>query len=531
MKKSTFRLLVAILSIAICVSVSLSGCAVQHDNSIVISLGSEPNSLDPAISLTTDARSYITCMFEGLLNLDESGNLIDGAADEWSANSTNTEYKFHIREDAHWSNGEKLVAEDFLYAWLRVLAPETASGWASFLYYIKNAAAYNAGECTAEEVGVIAEDNYLTVKMESPCAFFASMTAIQPYFPVYAKSIEENGAAWSNHANSLISNGAFKLKQWNHDNNIVIESNKYYWDRDKIKTNEIRFDLLENASVAINAYEAGQLFYLENILTVNEMAQIDDVEVDDYTVTKFLSLNFRREKFFDKRVREAITIALDREQLSVLIGDGATPLCSFIPYGFTNSTLQMDFRKDGISPEKYVQSTAELGRARELLLQAGYSNSNQLELDYLTNTSSQNVALAEIVKSQLSKVGIKVNIIALESKVFNDRRVLRDFDIVASSWAAEYPDISSYLYGFQASDFNNYANYDNAEYDALYKLLVQDNSAERFNYIHQAEDLIMEDVAAIPLFSKNKTFISQNGIKGYYHDITGCAIFRYVWKG
>ena len=512
----------------LCCSFALTSCA--QDNAAdypVVALGSEPNSLDPAISLTTDVRSYITCMFEGLVNLDYEGNVIEGVACTWTANQDNTEYTFVIRDDAVWSNGDKITAEDFKYSWIRVLDPQVASGWASFLYYIKNAEKFNSGECTADEVGIIANGNELVVCMETPCSFFAAMTAIQPYFPVYKPTVESNGANWSNNAETYVSNGAFVLSEWQHDLRITAEKNPKYWDKERIKSEKIVFELIENTSLAFNAYESKQLCYLESILTVDEMLQVDEIEESAFTVTKFLSLNFLREKFADVRVREAIAIALDREQIATLIGDGAIPLCSFIPYGFNNQGV--DFRSDGTTKENYFSKTAEISRAAELLNAAGYSIKNPLELDYLTNTSSQNVALAEIVKSQLATVGINVNVIALESKVFNERRVRRDFDIVASSWAAEFPDISSYLYGFQSTDFNNYASYNNAEFDNLYTQIILDSSNNRYLIAHQAEDLIMNDIAAIPLFAKNKTCITQNGLNSYYHDITGCAIFKYIW--
>lgn len=529
MKKLVSKIFLILLSTIVCLS-SFVGCKTKNQGGIAVALGSEPNSLDPAISLTTDVRSYITCMFEGLVNLDANGELVEGNADSWYANETNTVYTFHIRDNAEWSNGEKITADDYKYAWLRVLNPETASGWASFLYYIKNAEAYNSGNCNAEDVGIEANGDLLIVEMESSCAFFAAMTAIQPYFPVYKDSIEKYGSAWSNSAESLISNGAFRLEAWEHNLRISVVKNENYWGKDLIKTSRISFELLENASVSINAYEAKNISYLEYLLTVDEMKQVDEVETADYTVTKFLSLNFNRTKFQDKNVREAIAIAFDREQLATLIGDGATPLCSFIPYGFYNKDKDADFRLDGVSEELYFTKTAEKNRAMELLNQAGYSSNNPLTIDYLTNTSSQNVALAEIVKSQLAIVGINVNIIALEGKVFNDRRASRDFDVVASSWAAEFPDISSYLYGFQSNDFNNYANYTNNEFDELYLELIQDSSATRYNIAHQAEDLVMSDIAAIPLFAKDKAFITQNGLKGYFHDVTGCAVLKYIWE-
>lgn len=316
------------------------------------------------------------------------------------------------------------------------------------------------------------------------------------------------------------------MKEWNHNQSIVLDKNPKFWNASEVKADTITFELLDDSSVASNAFETKQLSYVENVMTYDEMAQISSVQEDDSTVVKFLSMNLGREKFDNKNVREAITIALDREQIANYVGDGAAPLCSFIPYGFQNDALNCDFRKDGISPEQYVESKADISQAKKLLADAGYTDSNPLKIDYLTNTSSQNVLLAEIIKSQLEQAGIDVNIVAVETKVFNDMRADRDYDVVASSLAAEYPDISSFLYEFQSHEFKNYAEYENPEYDALYAQLLQDSSDSRMELVHRAEDMIMNDVAAVPLFMRNRSFITNDG----HHDITGCTVLKYVWE-
>ena len=160
------------------------------------------------------------------------------------------------------------------------------------------------------------------------------------------------------------------------------------------------------------------------------------------------------------------------------------------------------------------------------------ANMEQLSKEYdKTNNRGITIDLeAETIKSQLEQAGIDVNIVAVETKVFNDMRADRDYDIVASSWAAEYPDISSFLYEFQSHEFKNYAEYENPEYDALYAQLLQDSSDSRMELVHRAEDMIMNDVAAVPLFMRNRSFITNDGLNGYYHDITGCTVLKYVWE-
>lgn len=228
----------------------------------IIVLGSEPSSLDPAKSLTIDARSYLSSLFEGLVNLDENGGLKEGVAYEWSANTDNTEYIFKLRDNALWSDGSSLTAYDFKYAWLRVLDPEIASGWASYLYYIKGAEQYNNATGGKDTVGIEVLDDYtLKIILENPCSFFASMTSLQPYYPVKSETIEGYGDGWTENPNSFISNGAFILNKWDHDLEIVVSKNNNYWNKGNVKLSGIVFKLFSDSSAVMNSYDTGAIDY------------------------------------------------------------------------------------------------------------------------------------------------------------------------------------------------------------------------------------------------------------------------------
>ena len=498
-----------------------------ENREINIVLGSEPNSLDPAISLTIDVRSYMANMFEGLVNIDTNGELKAGVATEWKSNEDNTEYIFYLRKDAKWSDGSLLTAKDFKYEWLRVLNPETASGWASYLYYIKGAENYNKGNVKAEDVGIEVLDDYtLKVEMENPCSFFASMTALQPYYPVKESIISEHGENWTQDANTYITNGAFKIENWEHDSKISIVKNPNYWNKEKVNISKINFMLYSDSSAILNAYDAGNIDYVESMLTSEEMQQIDELNYSDFVYTKFLAMNLNSKAFQDINVRKAISLALDREEIAKIMGTEMEPLTSFIPYGFYNSDENKDYTEDSNS-KKYLEKNSNIEEAKKILEEAGYKDGKGLEtITYLTNTSSTNVALAEIVKSQLSEIGINIEIQALEAKIFNTYRKEKKYDLVAASWAAEYPDITSYLYGFKSTDLNNYSSYNNKDFDNIYNsILSEENTGEKFKLVHQAEDLVMSSYCVAPLYSQKNCFIVNDKIKGFYHDITGCLNF------
>lgn len=525
------KIVIIVLVILLVFSITLLGLNNNkfntNKNEINVELGSEPNSLDPAISLTIDVRSYLANLFEGLLVLDQDGSLKPGVAMDWKVNEENTEYIFYLRNDAKWSDGTEVTANDFKYEWLRVLNPETASGWASYLYYIKGAEAYNNGTGKPEEVGIYVDDDYtLRIEMENPCSFFASMTAIQPYYPAKESIIKEYGDSWTQNSDSYVTNGAYKLESWEHDLKISIVKNENYWNNNEVKLSKINFMLYSDSSAILNAFEANELDYVEDMLTSEEMEQVSEIKLADFVNTKFLAFNLNSEVLKNIKVREALSIALDREEIAKMMGTQMEPLTGFIPYGFYNSDEQCDYTNDSNS-SKYLSATANIEKAKQLLEEAGYKDGVGLDtITYLTNTSSSNMALAEVVKSQLAKIGANVEIQALESNVFNTYRKEKKFDIVAASWAAEYPDITSYLYGFKSTDLNNYSSFNDSNFDNLYnKIVSASNNEEKLKFTHQAENLVMNSYCVAPLYSEKACYIANDSIKGVYHDVTGCINF------
>lgn len=487
----------------------------------VIVLGSEPSSLDPAKSLTIDARSYLTSLFEGLVNMDKDGKLEEGVAYEWSASADNGEYVFKLKNNILWSDGSPLTALDFKYSWLRVLNPETASGWASYLYYIKGAERYNNGTGTENDVGIEVLDNYtLKVTLENPCSFFASMTSLQPYYPVKSGIIETYGDHWTESPDSFVSNGAFSLKKWNHDSEITVFKNNNYWNKDNIRLPGITFKLFSDSSAVMNSYDAGEIDHVGNILTSEEMRQISEIKRSDFIFTKFIALNLDSPVFKNSNIRKAIAIFLNREEISKIMGDQSAPLLRFIPCSFYDDSGKARCLQDGDS-FGYLNNEDKINEAMTLLKDTDIKEYKKIT--YLTNTSSLNIMLAEVIKNQLSKIGLDVEIVAVEKKTFNTYRKEKKYDIVAASWAAEYPDITSYLYGFKSSDLNNYSGFKSEEFDKSYNdIMLEKNANKRFEMVYDAENIVLRSFAIIPLYYENASYISNGNLKDYFYDITGC---------
>jgi len=525
---------IILISISILMVLSLSSCSQGNQkvskkdslkDTLNVSVSDEPVSIDPAKCLTMDACSILTNLFEGLVNFDKNGNFVPGVATDWTANDDYTQFTFHLRHDAKWSDGSNVTADDFKYAWLRTLNPKTASSFAYYLYYIKNAESYNAGKIDASQVGINVVDPYtLQVNLEHPCSYFLSLTTLAGYYPVKSSIIETYGDKWIQEADTYVTDGAYKLREWNHNTNLLIEKNKQYWDSDNVFIQDINFLLITDATTIMNAYEAGELDFNEYTLTADEMSQVDNVKYADFVYTRLVEFNLNREIFKDVRVREAINIALDREEMVSLVGKGNFPMQYFVPSGFrTNEGV--DYRE--VYQNKYFNSTSSIERAKELLTEAGYPNGKGIPaLTYLCNTIGYNVTNAEIFKNQLAKIGIDVKIVSLDKKIMVAQRKTGDYDFTPVNLLAEYPDISVFLYSLRTNDPSNYAHYSNSLFDGLYaKIVTESDKKTKFDLVHQAEDILMKDYPVIPLYVNQMSYIEDGGVEGYVHDTAGRLSF------
>lgn len=364
-------------------------------------------------------------------------------------------------------------------------------------------------------------DKYtLKITLENPCSFFASMTSLQPYYPVKSEIIDLYGDLWTETPSSFISNGAFFLDKWNHDLEVVMLKNNNYWNKDNVKLSGIIFKLFSDSSAVMNSYNAGEIDYVGNILTSEEMKQISEIKISDFIFTKFIALNLNSPIFKNYNIRKAVAMALDRKEISNIIGGQSLPLLRFIPCSFYNNFKKDICLQDG-DGFSYLDNNNRINEAKLLLKDVDIKKYKKIT--YLTNTNSLNIMLAEIIKNQLSKIGLDVEIVAVEKKIFNTYRNEKKYDIVAASWAAEYPDITSYLYGFRSSDLNNYAGFKSEEFDStLNAVMIEKDNNKRFELVYDAENLVLKSFAVIPLYYENSSYISNSNLKDFYYDITGC---------
>ncbi len=211
----------------------------KDDQVLTYNLGTDPKTLDPALNAAVDGGIVLSNAFEGLCRTDENDKAIEGGAESWTISDDQLTYTFKLREDAKWSNGDAVTAHDYEYAWKRVLNPATGAEYAYQMYYIKGAEAYNTGKGNVDDVGIKVIDDYtLEVQLQAPTSYFLELTAFPCYFPVNKKIVKKD-KGWATKVDTYVSNGPFKLIEWNLKDSLVFEKNDAYYNKEKIKLKQV----------------------------------------------------------------------------------------------------------------------------------------------------------------------------------------------------------------------------------------------------------------------------------------------------
>lgn len=444
-------------------------------------LGGEPSTLDPAYATADDGGSYVLHLFDGLTALGMDGKAGPAAAESWEVKEDDhglPVYTFTLRE-AYWSDGSPVTAEDFLYAWLRVLDPENPTPNAYQLYPIHNAQRYREGvptdgedgettyEHTVEpdEVGIEAVDEKtLKVTLEGPCPDFIELLALPPWCPVQKEAVEANPDTWSQSAATCVTNGAFLLKEWNHDQNLVLLRNDQHPQGD-FEPTFLNFVLSEDAEAVYNDYQAGRLQYASAIPTLSR-EEAQGFSQAERAGVYFYLFNTQKAPFDNPDVRRAVSLAIDREALAQAAGVDLAPAYGLVPHGITDPEAGKDFCRVEAPMEARPSNLTE---AQRLLSEAGYPGGAGFpQVRFITNDSPAHLAVAEIIRQQLAdRLGIDMAISALSTQDFQTAREGENWHIARAGTVGNRLDPAPYLMGWTAASAANYGGFQSENYDKL----------------------------------------------------------------
>lgn len=499
--KKNFSVLLLLL---LCGTMIFVGCTQEatQGTEMVINNSTEPQSLDPSkIQGVPEHRLYMA-LFEGLVTYDpKTSDAIPGVAESWSRNATQDVVTFKLR-DCSWSDGVKITAQTFVDSWLYYMAPETAAEYAYMpAMIIKGAADYNAGKAVKEAVGLRAiDEKTLEITLVGPVAYAIDMMAHYSFAPLPLHAMEKFGSDWIKPGN-FVGNGPFVLENWVPQEKVTVIPNEKYWNKKNVFLSRITFLPIENETTAHQKYKNGELDWGTSV----PLDMLDEIKLrDDYQVSPQLSsyyyyINMNDPILKDVRVRKALTMALDRQELvDKVTKAGQIPANAFCP------------PMPGYTPAK--GNAYNVAEAQKLLAEAGYPNGKGFpKMTVIYNTNEGHKKIAEWVQQAWKKtLNIDIELANLEWATFLDTRQSNNFQIARAGWVGDYQDASNFLELVTTTSGNNDGRYSNPEYDALIAQAATMPAGEaRMKVLMQAEEILMtQDQCLIPFYY----YVSQNMI-------------------
>lgn len=488
------------------------------------------------LSLATDSYSFITLnnAYEGLYRLDENNEpVIAGASEDAMVSEDGVIYTIKLREDAKWSNGEPVTAEDYVFSWQRTVDPATASNYAYMLAPVKNAAAISDGTKDKSELGIEAVTSHeLKITLEKATPYFKSLLAFPTFFPQSEAVVQEHGDQYALTSTNAVYNGPFTLEDYDGpgtDIQWTLKKNPEYWDADSVKLSGVQFDVVKESSTSYNLYENGQA---DDITLSGELA-MQNVNHKDYVVqpsatTQYLEMNQAAEDspFRNEKLRQAISYSLDRQQIvDQILGNGSLPAVGFVPSDLAyNPDTKTDFVKDAGTSLPYdeeqakkfwEQAKSELGK-------------DTLSFELLTSDTDQSKKLAEYIQGTLQQTleGLTVEVTNVPFSVRLDRSNSGDFEMVMNNWIGDYADPINFLELFKKDSSYNRGKWLDDTYDDLISeasdAYANDPQARWQNMV-EAEQILNKKLGVIPLFQSAEAHLRSPKINGLVIHSVGAA--------
>ena len=500
-----------------------------------VQVGPDPETVDPALNSAVDGGNMILHAFEGLLTLDENGQLKEGQAESWETSEDGLTWTFHLRDGLKWSDGTDLTAKDFVYSWQRVCDPNVAAPYAeTVLGMVKGYDEAIAGDITKLDVQA-PDEKTVVVNLANPCSYFGELAAFATLNPVQQATVEANGDAWATSADTYISNGPFMMTEWVPGSHITFSKNPNYWNAEAIKLDKLEFELIEDPNAAYSAYTSGEVDMIKDVPTeeIPSLQGNDDFHVDPIIGTYYISLNLQKEYFQDARVRKALSLAIDRNYVANTLMQGTySPASAIVGPGWLD-TDGSSFAENANGGTPYIDNDnfdANIEEAKKLLEEAGYPNGEGFpQIEYTTNDAGYHKVVAEYLQQAWAAIGIDLKVNIVEWASFTPMRRNGEFDVARNGWVGDYTDPSNILELFCTTNGNNDGKYTNADFDAA----IEDSratteAATRSADLHKAEDTLMNDAGCIPIAYYNDFWLQSSKITGSWHSSNGFWYFMYA---
>lgn len=474
-------------------------------------------------------------VFESFYRLGKNGKPTAGLAKTGTVSKDGKTWTFKIR-DSKWSNGDPIVAQDFVYSWRRSLNPKTASPYAYLFSGVKNADAIIAGKKSPNALGISAPDKKtVVVKLNRPIAYFKVLMAYPLFGPQNEKVVKKYGNRYATEAQYQVYSGPFKIKGWNGTNDTwSFVKNNDYWDKKSVKLNKIHYQVVKSNNTGYQMYQQGKLDLtplsseqVKNLKSNNDFTQYP------YSLVRFLLYNFKdknavnRKALNNKNIRLALSLSIDRDIVTKkVLGNGST-----LPTGFVANDLASN-PKTGIdfAKEQSVNNTVDYNSAlakkywKKGLQEIGQKN---LTFDVLSsNDEADSDQLTQYLQSQWTKElkGLKINITNIPEKSSDSRAQQGNFDIYLSHWGGDFNDPMTFMQIPMTGTSYNYGKWSNSTYDNLVKKAGNEdanNPEKRWNDLVKAAKIVNGNQAITPIYQQTTAYLQNKRVHGLIHNTAG----------
>lgn len=492
-----------------------SGDELAADQTLHVGNYAEPQTLDPHRAEGVPASNILRDLYEGLTSEAPDGAIIPGVAESWEISADGRVYTFRLRENARWSNGDPVTAEDFVYGFRRTVNPTTLSHYSSILEPIENAAEIIAGRQPPAALGVTATDAYtLVIRLTGPTPYLPGLLNHSTTYPVHRQSVEEHGNRFAR-PGRLIGNGAYRLTEWNVQSHIKLERNEHYWDDAATTIDTVFYYPIENQDTELKRFRADELD-ITNDIPYQQLNWIrenlgSELVISPYLGSYYFGFNVTRPPFKGNvKLRRALSLAVDRD----IITDRITNAGEISAYGWVPPVT--GYRQAEPEWASWTQAERD-AKARRLYAQAGYSADNPLSVEILYNTSANHkrisVAIASMWKETL---GVETKLLNQEWKVFLDtRRRKETTEVFRAGWIGDYNDAFSFSQLMHSENEMNHSGYASPAYDTLIeRAATEQDIDERAAILARAEAQLLEDMPIIPVYFYVSKHLVKNWVGG-----------------
>lgn len=538
-------------------------------------IGADPKTIDPGLNGASDGGDVINNTFEGLIR-EKSGTVQPGIAKDWVVSADGMTVTFNLRESL-WSDGTPLTAHDFVYAWLRAMAPETASEYSWLWEYtnVVGAADYvntyqiagleatieagvgaakdpedaEAGVYTQEDIDTATEDlaelmmytpetvgiravDDLTfeVSLLAPTDYFVSLMSFYHFMPVKQSAVEAGAeGTWATDPDTVVCNGPYILTDYVIGDGLVLEKNENYWAADLVGLDIINGKFIDDENTSFQAYNNGDLDFLPTVPTAEVprlIAEDPNFYVFPLLGTYYYIFNLEKEMWDDPRVRKALSMAIDREAICEVLAAGQVPAGGFIPPGFKDNEGRDFFETAGMFG--FSVDDGSVPAAQALLAEAGYPGGEGFpSFELLFNNSVAHQTIAEMVQEQLkTNLGVECILNNQEWAVYQDTRTAGNFELSRGGWLTDYMDPMGMLSIFTSDNYYNDPGYINPEFDALMEAAnTATDPAAHFDALYKAQEIFMNDSPIMPIYHYTDSCLVRETVIGWDRSVLGSLDF------